>query len=124
MARLRGPKGCPWDKRQSHRTLLKHLFSEAREVKEAIKNNDFENLKEELGDILLQVIFHSRVAEESGHFSIADVVDEISRKLIRRHPHVFGDEKLKTANDVLRRWKEIKLQEKKYKQQSKVKSWA
>jgi tetrapyrrole methylase family protein/MazG family protein len=118
MAKLRGPKGCPWDIRQDHKTLLKYLFSEAREVKLAVKNNDFENLKEELGDVLLQVIFHSRVAEENGHFNIEDVVDEISRKLIRRHPHVFGNEKLETPKDVLRRWKEIKLKEKEDKLES------
>jgi tetrapyrrole methylase family protein/MazG family protein len=119
MARLRGPQGCPWDKRQDHKTLLKYLFSEAREVKEAVKNNDFENLKEELGDVLLQVIFHSRIAEENGRFNIADVVDEICRKLIRRHPHVFGNEKLETPSDVLRRWKEIKLKEKEDKKKEK-----
>jgi tetrapyrrole methylase family protein / MazG family protein len=112
MAHLRGPEGCPWDKHQNHNTLLKYLFSEAREVKEAVKNNDIENLKEELGDVLLQVIFHSRIAEENRQFNITDVVDEICRKLIRRHPHVFGGEKLKTPSDVLRRWKEIKLKEK------------
>jgi tetrapyrrole methylase family protein / MazG family protein len=115
MAQLRGPEGCPWDKHQNHKTLLKYLFSEAREVKLAVKNNDFVNLKEELGDVLLQVIFHSRVAEENGRFDISDVIDELSRKLIRRHPHVFGKEKLKTPNEVLRRWKEIKLMEKKLK---------
>jgi tetrapyrrole methylase family protein / MazG family protein len=112
MSRLRGPEGCPWDKHQDHKTLLKYLFSEAREVKEAVKNNDLENLKEELGDILLQVVFHSQIAKENGAFDISDVIDGINKKLIRRHPHVFGDEKLKTPKDVLRRWKEIKLLEK------------
>jgi MazG family protein len=112
MEKLRGPDGCPWDKHQDHKSLLKYLFSEAREVKEAVKNNDMENLAEELGDVLLQVIFHSQIASENGDFDISDVVDGINKKLIRRHPHVFGNEKLKTPNDVLRRWKEIKLQEK------------
>ena len=112
MSRLRGPEGCPWDKRQDHKTLLKYLFSEAREVKAAVKNDDMENLCEELGDILLQVVFHASIAEENGMFDISDVVEGINKKLIRRHPHVFGNEKLKTPKDVLRRWEEIKLQEK------------
>ena len=112
MSRLRGPEGCPWDKRQDHKTLLKYLFSEAREVKTAVKNDDMENLCEELGDILLQVVFHASIAEENGMFDISDVVEGINKKLIRRHPHVFGNEKLKTPKDVLRRWEEIKLQEK------------
>jgi tetrapyrrole methylase family protein / MazG family protein len=112
MARLRGSEGCPWDKHQTHKTLLKYLFSEAKEVKQAVNNVDFENLAEELGDVLLQVVFHSRIAEENGLFSIADVVEGINKKLIRRHPHVFGNEKLKTPGDVLRRWEEIKIKEK------------
>jgi len=115
MSRLRSPEGCPWDKRQDHKTLLKYLFSEAREVKAAVKNNDMENLCEELGDILLQVVFHSRIAEENGLFDISDVVEGINKKLIRRHPHVFGSEKLKTPKDVLRRWEEIKREEKRSK---------
>lgn len=118
MTRLRGAQGCPWDKHQTHETLLKYLFSEAREVKQAVKNKDPENLKEELGDILLQVVFHAQIAQENGNFCIADVVDEINRKLVRRHPHVFSGETLKTPNDVLRRWKEIKLQEKLSKKKS------
>jgi len=113
MTRLRGPDGCPWDKRQTHGTLLKYLFSEAHEVKLAVRKNDFDNLKEELGDVLLQVVFHSQIAKEKGLFDIADVVEGINRKLVRRHPHVFGNETLKTPKDVLRRWKEIKQQEKK-----------
>jgi MazG family protein len=119
MARLRGAEGCPWDKHQTHETLLKYLFSEAREVKQAVHNKDFENLKEELGDVLLQVVFHAQIAEESGLFCISDVVEEINKKLIRRHPHVFGGETLKTPDDVLRRWKEIKKKEKEDKKKSK-----
>ena len=115
MARLRGPEGCPWDKHQDHKTLLKYLFSEAREVKAAIANNDIENLKEELGDVLLQIVFHSQVAAENGHFDISDVIEGLNKKLIRRHPHVFGKEELKTPDAVLRRWKEIKLEEKRAK---------
>ena len=120
MSRLRGPDGCPWDKHQDHETLLKYLFSEAREVKEAVKNNDMENLEEELGDVLLQVVFHSQIARENGSFDISGVIRGINKKLIRRHPHVFGNEKLKTPNDVLRRWKEIKKQEKLVKNKKRV----
>lgn len=113
MARLRGPEGCPWDKRQDHRSLLPYLFSEANEFKLAVRKHDWANMEEELGDILLQVVFHSRLAEEEGAFSLADVVSGINRKLIRRHPHVFGGKKLSTANEVRRQWEEIKRQEKK-----------
>lgn len=112
MARLRGPDGCPWDKHQTHTSLLPYLFSEADEVKQAVKKKDWENLQEELGDVLLQIVFHSRVAEESGRFNIYDVVKGISEKLKRRHPHVFGGKKLATPGEVTRQWEEIKRAEK------------
>jgi MazG family protein len=112
MTRLRGPEGCPWDKHQTHRSLLPYLFSEAKEVKQAVYKKDWENLKEELGDVLLQVVFHSQVAQEKGLFTIADVVQGINEKLIRRHPHVFGGKKLRTSREVLQQWDEIKRQEK------------
>lgn len=112
MARLRGPEGCPWDKHQDNTSLLPYLFSEAKEVRQAVKKRDWENLKEELGDVLLQIVFHSRIAEERGLFTISDVVSEISRKLVRRHPHVFGGQKLATPGEVTRQWEEIKRQEK------------
>lgn len=112
MDRLRGPKGCPWDKHQTHESLLPHLFSEAKEVQEAVKKQDWENLEEELGDILLQVVFHSQVAREDGRFTIADVIRGISKKLKRRHPHVFGRKKVSTSEEVVRQWDEIKKREK------------
>lgn len=116
MATLRGADGCPWDKHQTHQTLIKYLFAESDEVKEAIEKQDWENLKEELGDILLQVVFHSRIAEENGIFNIADVVQCINEKLRRRHPHVFGGKKLHSPEDVNAQWEQIKTEEKKTKQ--------
>lgn len=112
MAKLRSPKGCPWDKQQNHRSLLPYLFSEAAELKHALKTQNWENVKEELGDLLLQIVFHSRIAQENGHFSISDVISEINNKLIRRHPHVFSTEKLYTARQVRQRWEKIKRKEK------------
>ena len=115
MARLRAPGGCPWDRVQTHRSLLKYLKEESREVYEAVAKKDFANLKEELGDILLQVLFHSEIAAEEGHFSIDDVLATLKRKLIGRHPHVFGNgkkEKL-TPQEVKNRWGKIKESEKK-----------
>ncbi len=112
MAELRSPKGCPWDRQQDHRSLKPYLLEEAYEVLEAIDSGDLPHLCEELGDLLLQVIFHSELAREQGHFSLWDVVDGITRKIYRRHPHVFQNEKLADAGAVVRRWQEIKLQEK------------
>jgi tetrapyrrole methylase family protein/MazG family protein len=97
LAKLRGPKGCPWDKHQSHESLLPYLFEEAREVRSALKKKDWDNFCEELGDILLQVVFHAQVASEAGRFDINDVLKCINDKLVRRHPHVFGGKKLKTT---------------------------
>jgi MazG family protein len=114
MARLRGPGGCPWDREQTHKSLLKYLKEESAEVEQAVKNKDFNNLQEELGDVLLQVLFHAQMAAESGRFSIHDVTDTLARKLTRRHPHVFGPgkkEKL-TADEVRQRWKAMKMKEK------------
>jgi MazG family protein len=115
MAHLRGPGGCPWDKEQNHSTLIPYLFSEAKELELAVKKKDWKNMKEELGDLLLQVIFHSQIAEEDGRFSITDVIKEINKKLKRRHPHVFGGKKLRTPHEVILQWKKIKLKEKKLK---------
>jgi MazG family protein len=113
MARLRGPNGCPWDKHQDHVSLLPHLFSEADEFKQAVQKEDWKNMEEELGDLLLQIVFHSRLAEESGRFSIVDVINGINQKLIRRHPHVFStSKKLSTPEEVTQQWEEIKRQEK------------
>ncbi len=106
------PGGCPWDRRQTHSTLLKYLREEAGEVSRAVRNRDWENLKEELGDVLLQVVFHSALARRAGLFTLGDVIQTINAKMVRRHPHVFGGPKLATSAQVLRQWKKIKLVEK------------
>lgn len=115
MGTLRGADGCPWDKHQSHSSLIKYLFSEAKEVKQAIRKKDWKNLEEELGDVLLQVVFHSQLAKEKGLFDISDVIIGINQKLVRRHPHVFGGKKLTNPRDVIVQWEEIKRLEKKKK---------
>lgn len=112
MAKLRSPNGCPWDRQQNHQTLKPYLLEETYEVLEAIDSGDSSHLCEELGDLLLQVIFHSELAREKGYFSLWDVIDGITRKIYRRHPHVFAEEHLADAHAVSRRWQEIKLQEK------------
>ena len=114
---LRAPDGCPWDREQTHQSLVRCLIEEVSEVLEAIDNNDFELMAEEMGDLLLQVVMHSCLAEEEGHFDFDDVVRGISDKLIRRHPHVFGDddEKIDSTGEVIDRWELIKAEEKKLK---------
>ena len=112
VATLRGQGGCPWDRRQTHSTLLKYLKEEAGEVNRAVRKKDWENLKEELGDVLLQVVFHAALARRAGHFTLGDVVKTVNAKMVRRHPHVFGGAKLATSAQVLRQWKQIKIQEK------------
>jgi tetrapyrrole methylase family protein/MazG family protein len=112
---LRGPDGCPWDKHQNHKSLIKYLFSEAKEVKSAIKKKDWKNLEEELGDILLQVVFHSQIAKENRLFDINKVIKGLNNKLKRRHPHVFGTKKLSTPEEVYLQWEKIKKLEKKSK---------
>lgn len=113
MARLRAPGGCPWDREQTHATLRTYLIEEAYEVLDAMECGDDVKFAEELGDLLLQVLFHAQLAQEDGRFTIADVVREIYEKMIRRHPHVFGNKRAKTAADVLRNWEKIKEQERK-----------
>lgn len=127
MARLRGPEGCPWDREQSFATIRKYTLEEVYEVFDAIEREDWDELKGELGDLLLQVLFYAQMADESGHFSIADSLETLNRKLVRRHPHVFGDEAAAAAGNraegmetegidsgqVLRNWEEIKKFEKK-----------
>jgi tetrapyrrole methylase family protein/MazG family protein len=120
MEKLHGPGGCPWDKKQTHQSLLPYLFSEAREVKAAVRKKDWENLEEELGDVLLQVIFHSQLAAEKNLFTITDVIRGISEKLVRRHPHVFSGKKLKTPAQVVKQWAEIKKLEKENKRKKKL----
>ncbi|HLS91854.1 MAG TPA: nucleoside triphosphate pyrophosphohydrolase [Limnochordia bacterium] len=112
MAKLRGPGGCPWDREQDHHTLKKYLIEEAYEVLDAIDQGDDRALVEELGDVLLQVVFHSQIASETGRFDIDDVVAAITEKLIRRHPHVFGDADAPDAETVLQNWEKLKQAEK------------
>lgn len=111
MARLRAPGGCPWDREQSRTTLRPYLIEEAYEVLEAIDTGDVHGLKEELGDLLLQVVFHAQIASESGEFGIAEVCTAVSDKLERRHPHVFGDVTVRDSAEVLRNWAQIKAEE-------------
>lgn len=110
MARLR--MGCPWDREQTHRTLVPYLIEETYEVVEAIEGSDPDALCEELGDLLLQIVFHSQLATETGKFSVADVVDALSNKMVRRHPHVFGDAVIEDVDAQWRNWEKLKAQEK------------
>lgn len=113
IAKLRSEHGCPWDRAQTHESMIKCLRDECEEVIEAIEKRDDENLCEELGDVLLQVLLHARIAEEEGRFTMSDIVDGLAQKMIRRHPHVFGDApQAMTAEEGLANWKAIKEQEK------------
>lgn len=113
---LRGPNGCPWDKKQTHESLIKCLKDECQELIDAIEKKDDENMKEELGDVLLQVLMHSQLAAEEGKFTIQDVMDGLYDKLHRRHPHVFGDHaKAATAEEALAVWREMKKKERQQK---------
>ncbi len=116
MARLRAPNGCPWDREQTHATLRTYLIEESYEVLDALDGSDDAKFAEELGDLLLQVLFHAQIAHEEGRFSISDVISEIYEKMIRRHPHVFGDTRVKDAAEVLRNWEIIKNKERQAKQ--------
>jgi tetrapyrrole methylase family protein / MazG family protein len=112
IADLRGPNGCPWDKKQTHDSLKKYLIEEAYELIEAINNEDIDHMVEELGDVLLQVMLHAQIGEDDGYFTIEDVIEGISEKMVRRHPHVFGNVEVETEEEVLSNWQEIKQQEK------------
>jgi MazG family protein len=112
IAKLRGPGGCPWDREQTHSSLRAGLIEEAYEVVEAINTGDDANLREELGDLLLQSVFHAQIATEEGRFNFDDVARSISEKLIRRHPHVFGADRCADSTEVLRKWDDIKRAEK------------
>ncbi|HZG69936.1 MAG TPA: nucleoside triphosphate pyrophosphohydrolase [Chondromyces sp.] len=112
IAELRGPNGCPWDKKQTHQSLKKYLIEESYELLEAIDQEDDEHMVEELGDVLLQVLLHAQIGEDEGMFSIDEVIEGISSKMVRRHPHVFGDAKAETSEEVVANWQEIKAQEK------------
>lgn len=119
IAELRGDHGCPWDKAQTHESMIPCLRDECEEVVQAIEQKDDENLCEELGDVLLQVLLHARIAEEEGRFSMADVVDGLAAKMVRRHPHVFGDEEYGSPEENRIRWEEIKKAEKEAKKRLK-----
>jgi len=118
MARLRSPKGCPWDRKQNHQSLLKYLFEEANEFKASVRKKDYPNMEEELGDLLLQVIFHAQIAREKGRFSINYIIRTLFWKLTLRHPHVFGyraehrrllkGRSLATTQDILDNWDTLK----------------
>lgn len=112
MELLRGESGCPWDREQTHKSIRKDLIEETYEVIEAIDTEDSELLCEELGDLMLQVIFHSRISEEANEFNVDDVADGICKKLILRHPHVFGEVKVADSGEVLDNWEKIKKEEK------------
>ena len=113
MARLRAPGGCPWDREQTFDSITPYTLEETYEVLEAIDNRDWPELTGELGDLLLQVLFYSQMAREEGHFSVDDVLERLSTKLVDRHPHVFGEVKADTSAEVLRNWEALKAEEKK-----------
>ena len=110
-ARLRATDGCPWDREQTHATLRTYLIEEAYEVLDAMKSGDDAKFANEMGDLLLQIVFHSQIATEEGRFTVADVIREVHEKMVRRHPHVFGEKRAKDAAEVLRNWEQIKAQE-------------
>lgn len=112
MARLRAEGGCPWDREQTHESLIPYVIEEAYEVKEAIDDGDMDALREELGDLMLQVVFHAQLESEADRFDVDDVLRAICEKLIGRHPHVFGTVSVDSSQDVLRNWEQIKLDEK------------
>src|ERR1700676_1938655 len=115
MERLRAPGGCPWDREQTFDSIKPYTLEETYEVLEAIDNRDWEELPGELGDLLLQVLFYAQMAKDEGRFSIDQVLDRLSAKLVDRHPHVFGDVKAETSSEVLRNWQALKAEEKKKK---------
>ena len=111
IARLRGPGGCPWDREQTHQSLKALIIEEAYEVVEAIEEGDDPELVGELGDVLLQVVFHAQIGAEAGRFTVGDVIDRVAAKMVRRHPHVFSDDSADTPREVLRNWEAIKAGE-------------
>jgi MazG family protein len=114
-ARLRAPNGCPWDREQTHESLRTYLIEEAYEVLEALDRGDDSEFAEEMGDLLLQIIFHSQIAREESRFTVSDVIREIHDKMVRRHPHVFGATSAKDSAEVLRNWEQIKAEERRSK---------
>ncbi len=114
MVRLRAPDGCPWDREQTHASLVRCLIDEVSELIDTIDRDDAPHMREELGDVLIQIVFHARIAEEQGLFNFEDVARDINDKLVRRHPHVFGSGKLNTSEQVIVEWEKIKATEKKH----------
>jgi len=110
-ARLRAANGCPWDREQTHATLRTYLVEEAYEVLDALESGEDAKFAEEMGDLLLQIVFHSQIAREEGRFTVADVIREVHEKMVRRHPHVFGERRAKNAAEVLKNWEQIKNEE-------------
>jgi tetrapyrrole methylase family protein/MazG family protein len=111
IARLRAPDGCPWDKEQTHKSLRENLLSEAYEVLEALDNGDKDELCEELGDLLLQIVLHAQIAKDDSEFEMGDVIKGITSKIIHRHPHIFGSRKVKNAEEVMHNWEALKKEE-------------
>jgi tetrapyrrole methylase family protein / MazG family protein len=111
MTRLRAPGGCPWDLKQTHESIIPYLIEEAHEAQEALATQDWDEFKDEMGDILCQVVFHGLIAQESDRFNLDDICQSITEKLIRRHPHVFGDTKISGTDEVLKNWETIKKAE-------------
>lgn len=122
--RLRAENGCPWDREQTHATLRTYLIEEAYEVLDALESGEDGKFAEEMGDLLLQIVFHSQIASEEGRFSVTDVIREIHEKMVRRHPHVFGEKRAKDAAEVLKNWEQIKVEERRAKSAKEGKSSA
>ncbi|MCD6577209.1 MAG: nucleoside triphosphate pyrophosphohydrolase [Anaerolineaceae bacterium] len=122
ISRLRAPDGCPWDRKQTHRTLRTNLLEEAYEVLDAIDKNDSEHLREELGDLLLQIVLHSQIATENGEFSLSEVIYDIHKKITNRHPHVFGEIEIDGVQDVMKNWEKIKSEERSHREGNKIDS--
>ena len=114
IAKLRAPDGCPWDREQTHSSLRPNMVEEAYEAVDAIDDGDIPNLREELGDVLLQVVLHAQIAKDNNEFDIEDVAKELSEKLIHRHPHVFGNQKVESTQDIIDNWDKLKKEEKTY----------
>ncbi|MFZ0819596.1 MAG: nucleoside triphosphate pyrophosphohydrolase [Candidatus Acidiferrales bacterium] len=121
-ARLLAPNGCPWDREQTHDSLRTYLIEEAYEVLDALESGDADKFAEELGDLLLQIIFHSALASQAGRFDVSDVIERIHTKMVRRHPHVFGKDKAGTAAQVLKNWEQLKVEERRAERAGKIKS--
>ena len=113
--RLHSSKGCLWDREQTHQTVIPYLREESEELISAIESQDYSHMKEELGDLLIQVMFHSQIASKNGRFDVEDVIDVLIKKLKRRHPHVFGNKKVKSSREIISNWNKIKEKERRSK---------